>query len=85
MADDDSAHRGGHDRLDALAELGRKLVGERPRQALGPRRVHQHPRALQVERAAKARGKDEMAFEQRVRGAELGKDLVVGHHVELRH
>ena len=63
----------------ASRTLGGQLGGERPGQPLGPRRVHQHPRALQVARAAQARREDEMAFEQRVGGAEFGEDLVVGH------
>ena len=64
----------------SLAQLGRDLGGQRPRQPLGARRVHQHPRALQIVRAAQARGQDEMALEQRVGGPELGEDLVVAHH-----
>ena len=63
-----------------VAKLGREFRGERRGEPLGARRVHQHPRALQVARAAQARGQDEMAFEQRVGGAEFGQDLVVGHH-----
>ena len=42
-------------------------------------RVHQHPRALQVARAAQPRREDEMAFEQRLGSAEFRQNLVVGH------
>ena len=61
LADDHTAHRRRHDRLDPLPNLGRQLLGQGPRQPLGPRRVHQDSRALQVARASKARGEDEMS------------------------
>ncbi|GAA3258635.1 hypothetical protein GCM10020258_19940 [Sphingomonas yabuuchiae] len=36
-------------------------------------------RALQIARAAQAGGEDEMPFEQRLGGTELGKDVFIGH------
>ena len=80
MADDHPAHRRRHDDIDPIPNVGRDLFCERARQPLGSRGVHQHTRALQVARAAQAGRKNEMAFEQRVGGAELVKDFVVGHH-----
>ena len=85
VADDHAAHRRRDDRFDVVADLLRELRGERAGEALGPRRVHQHARALQVARAPQARGQDEMAFEQRVGGAEFGEDFVVGHHLRSGH
>ena len=69
--------------LDLVADLRWHLVDQRPRQPLGPGRVHQHPRALQVPRAAKTRGKDEMAVEQCLGGAKFGQDFLIGHGRQL--
>ena len=71
VADDDPAHRRRDHRRRSPAYLCGQLCGQRAGQPLGPPGVHQHPRALQVARAAQARREDEMAFEQRLRGAEL--------------
>ncbi len=79
VADDDPAHRRGDHRLQSAAEGGVDLVGERAGETLGARRVHQHPRALQVARRAEARGEDEVAFEQRFGSPEFGQNILFGH------
>ena len=84
VADDHAAHRRRDDGVDPVTHLGGQLGGERLRQPLGPLRVHQHPRALQILGAAKAGREDEMAFEQRVGGAEFRENFIVGHHVWMR-
>jgi hypothetical protein len=65
---------------DQLWNSGSELA----RQPLCAARVHQHSRALEIFWAPQTRREDEMAFQERVCGAEFGKDLVVGH-VSERH
>lgn len=84
MADDHAAHGGGDDRADLCLDLRRDFRGHRLAQPGGARRVHQDARTLQIAWAAQARGQDEMPFEQRLGGAELGEDVVIGHAGQLR-
>ena len=79
MADDDAAHRRRDDDARSATGARRDRRGERLGQRRGARGVHQHPRALQIERAAQARGEDEMALQQRAGGAEFGQDFLFGH------
>ena len=46
---------------------------------LGPGRVHEQARALQVTGAAEAGRENEMAFEQRVRGAKFPQHFLFRH------
>ncbi|PAV69700.1 hypothetical protein WR25_05070 [Diploscapter pachys] len=84
MARDHAAHRGADDRADPCLQFGGNALHQRVGQAGATARVHQHARALQVARAAQARRQDEMPFEQRVRGAEFGQHVVVGHRHSSR-
>ena len=82
VADDDAAHRRRDDDVDLGAQIARGMRGgQRRGEPRGARRIHQHPRALQVARAVQARGEDEMALEQRAGGAEFGQNFLFGHRL----
>src|SRR5215218_8311505 len=79
MADDHTAHRRRDDDVDLAARFFREPARERAGDPLGPGRVHEQARALQVAWAAETRREDEMAFEQRVRGAKFPQHFLFGH------
>ena len=84
VADDHPAHRRRDDDLDLRAQSRAGCVAASAEARRdGARRVHQHPRALQVARAVQPRGEDEMALEQRAGGAEFGQDFLFGHRHSL--
>ena len=60
-----------------VAEALADLLGQRPAQALGARRILEHEHLLQEDRRVQARGQDEMAFEQGARGAKFVKHVVL--------
>ena len=77
VARHDAADRGRSDDVDR-AERRARLLGQRPAQPLGARRILEDEHLLQEDRRMQAGRQDEMAFEQRAGGAELVKRLVGG-------
>src|SRR5215207_2248504 len=79
MADDHAAHGRRDDDVDLTTCFFRDASCERAGDPLGPGRVHEQARALQVAWAAETRREDEMAFEQRVRGAKFPQHFLFRH------
>jgi hypothetical protein len=76
---DESADRRPHEIVDPPLDPLADLAGQRLAQSLGHVGMHEDARLLQEDRAAQARGQDEMALEHCTRPAEY-VDHFVGRH-----